>query len=313
MAKPEHKHESPSVPDVTTAVVVDGALVEGHLADPPVPWWSFTKTILAAAALALVDAGRLSLDTPLAGRRYTLRQLLQHRAGLSDYGALRAYREAVARGDVPWTVAELLERVSVLRTWEPETVWLYSNIGYLFVRQLIERTTGETIGAAVARLVLAPLDIAEARFATMPDDLNATRWGNAGGYDPGWVYHGLMIGPPAAAALALDRLLRGSLLPPALLHAMREPFPLDVTVPVNVTVQDRPWRAPNNGLGLMIDIADGSVSFLGHSGQDTSSTAAVYHFPTRRPCVTAAAFAPLENEAVVEHRVVEISRGLQGM
>jgi D-alanyl-D-alanine carboxypeptidase len=306
MSEPERKHGPSGKPDVATAVVVDGALVEGDLADPPVPWWSFTKTMLAAAALALVDAGRLSLDKPLAGRRYTLRQLLQHRAGLSDYGALRAYREAVATGDVPWTVAEMLERVSVLRTWEPETVWLYSNVGYLFVRQLIEQTTGETINAAVARLVLAPLGIADARFATMPDDLNATRWRNARGYDPGWVYHGLMIGPPAAAALVLDRLMQGDLLQPASLRAMQEPFPLEVTV------QDRPWRAPSYGLGLMIDTANGSVSFLGHSGQDTSSTAAVYHFPTHRPCVTAAAFAPVENEALVEYRVVEIARGLQG-
>ena len=46
-----------------TAVVEDGAEAEGT--DPaPVPWWSFTKTVLAAAALALVADGRLSLDIP---------------------------------------------------------------------------------------------------------------------------------------------------------------------------------------------------------------------------------------------------------
>jgi CubicO group peptidase (beta-lactamase class C family) len=205
---------------------------------------------------------------------------------------------------VPWTIAELLERVSVLRTWEPETVWLYSNIGYLFVRQLIEQTTGEAIGPAVARLVLAPLDIADTRFATTAGDLNATRWGNAGSYDPGWVYHGLMVGPPAAAALVLDRLMQSSLLSPALLRAMQEPFPIGGPVP------GRPWRAPGYGLGLMIEAGDHAL--VGHSGQDMSSTAAVYHFPARRPRVTAAAFAPLENEAVVEHRVVDIGRGLQG-
>ena len=54
-----------------------------------VPWWSFTKTVLAAAALALVRDGRLALDEPLPGRPYTLRQLLQHRAGLTDYGRMR--------------------------------------------------------------------------------------------------------------------------------------------------------------------------------------------------------------------------------
>ena len=82
--------------EVVTAAVVDGTVTVGDVADPPVPWWSFTKTVLAAAALVLVDAGRLTLDTPLAGQRYTLRQLLQHRAGVPDYGSLADYHDAVA-------------------------------------------------------------------------------------------------------------------------------------------------------------------------------------------------------------------------
>jgi hypothetical protein len=50
-----------------------------------VPWWSFTKTVIAAAVLTLVRDGRLSLDDPVDGQPFTLRQLLQHRAGLPDY------------------------------------------------------------------------------------------------------------------------------------------------------------------------------------------------------------------------------------
>jgi len=55
----------------------------GHLrgddaAAPPVPWWSVRKTVLAAGALVLVAEGRLVLDLPLAGRAFTLRQLLAH-------------------------------------------------------------------------------------------------------------------------------------------------------------------------------------------------------------------------------------------
>ena len=53
----------------------------------------FTKTIIAAAVV-LVQQARLSLDQPLANRRYTLRQLLQHRAGLAEYGDLAAYHAA---------------------------------------------------------------------------------------------------------------------------------------------------------------------------------------------------------------------------
>jgi len=167
-------HLSAPEPEVVTALVADGKLLVGTLDDLPVAWWSFTKTILAAAALALVDAGRLSLDAPLAGRCYTLRQLLQHRAGLPDYGWLKAYHEAVARGDQPWPLAELLERVAVLRAPEPGSGFFYSNVGYLLVRQLIEETAGEPIGKAVARIVLAPLGIADASFATTPEHFAGT-------------------------------------------------------------------------------------------------------------------------------------------
>ena len=167
--------------EVVTATVVDGMLAAGDVADAPVPWWSFTKTVLAAAALVLVDAGRLTLDTPLAGRRYTLRQLLQHRAGVPDYGSLDAYHDAVARGRSPWPVGKLLARVySHAPGFEPGTSWMYSNVGYLFVRQLIEHATGEEIGEALSHLVLTPLGIAHAGFARTPDELVGTRWGNAG-------------------------------------------------------------------------------------------------------------------------------------
>ena len=292
--------------EVVTATVVDGMLAAGDVADAPVPWWSFTKTVLAAAALVLVDAGRLTLDTPLAGRRYTLRQLLQHRAGVPDYGSLDAYHDAVARGRSPWPVGKLLAQVySHAPRFEPGTSWMYSNVGYLFVRQLIEHATGEEIGAALSRLVLTPLGIAHAGFARTPEELVGTRWGNAGTYHPGWVYHGLMVGSPAAAALLLDRLLRGDLLSSASLRAMRESFRLGAPIP------GRPWQAPGYGLGLMIETTV-PRSFMGHTGQGPSSAGAVYHFPARASSVTAAAFAPVHDQGLVEQRVVEIARGIAG-
>ena len=292
--------------EVVTATVVDGMLAAGDVADAPVPWWSFTKTVLAAAALVLVDAGRLTLDTPLAGRRYTLRQLLQHRAGVPDYGSLDAYHDAVARGRSPWPVGKLLARVySHAPGFEPGTSWMYSNVGYLFVRQLIEHATGEEIGEALSHLVLTPLGIAHAGFARTPEELVGTRWGNAGTYHPGWVYHGLMVGSPAAAALLLDRLLRGDLLSSASLRAMRESFRL------GAPIRGRPWQAPGYGLGLMIETT-APRSFMGHTGQGPSSTGAVYHFPARANSVTAAAFAPVDDQGLVEQRVVEIARGIAG-
>ena len=292
--------------EVVTAAVVDGTIAIGDIADTPVPWWSFTKTVLAAAALVLVDADRLTLDTPLAGQRYTLRQLLQHRAGVPDYGSLADYHAAVGRVEPPWPVADLLERVHAhARGAEPGASWTYSNVGYLFVRQLIEHADSNEIGEALTRLVLMPLGIANARLARTPDDLTGIRWGNTRRYHPGWVYHGLMIGSPAAAALLLDRLLRGDLLSPASLRAMRESFRLGGPIP------GRPWQAPGYGLGLMIETTT-PPRFMGHTGGGPSSTAAVYHFPAPGAVVTASAFSPCDDPGLVEQQVVDIARAISG-
>jgi CubicO group peptidase (beta-lactamase class C family) len=294
---------------MVSAAVMDGALVAGPIADPPVPWWSYTKTVLAAAALVLVDAGKLTLDDPLPGRPYTLRQLLQHRAGVPDYGGWKQYHDAVAAGGSPWSVEELLDRSRILRSFAPEATWMYSNIGYLFVRQLIEETAQEPIGEAVTRLVLAPLGIRNVALAASPADLAATRWGNPSGYHPGWVFHGLLLGPPAQAALLLDGLMRGELLSPALRAAMRMPFAIPVAPAANAIPLEsaRPWLAPGYGLGLMIETAAGAEAFMGHSGEGTTN-AAVYHFPTRRPAVTVGVFAPTTNIALIEQRAVALAR-----
>jgi CubicO group peptidase (beta-lactamase class C family) len=290
--------------EMATAIVVDGRLATGAPADPPVPWWSFTKTVLAAAALVLVERGRLTLDGPLAGRPYSLRQLLQHRAGVPEYGALADYHAAVARGDTPWPVTELLARVkSHVPVFEPGKGWLYSNVGYLFVRQIIEDAADEGIGQAVTRLVLAPLGISHAGFAETPDDLVGIRSGIAAGYHPGWVYHGLLIGPPADAALLLDRLTTGDLLSSASLRAMQDGFRLDVPI------LRRPWQAPSYGLGLMIEAA-GACRFVGHTGGGPSSTVAVYHFPGGARAVTVATSAPMNDQGVVEQRAVDIARDI---
>jgi CubicO group peptidase (beta-lactamase class C family) len=59
---------------IITAVAQDDSVRTD--AETPVPWWSYAKTVLASAALALVAEGRLHLDEPVRGRRFTLRQLL---------------------------------------------------------------------------------------------------------------------------------------------------------------------------------------------------------------------------------------------
>jgi CubicO group peptidase (beta-lactamase class C family) len=279
------------------AVVRDGVVTEGCGADMAVPWWSFTKTVLAAAALVLVRDGLLALDDPLPDKPYTLRHLLQHRSGLANYGGLAAYHEAVARGDEPWPVPMLLARTEAERLRYPAGQgWDYSNIGYLAVRQIIETTTGLGLDAALRGLVLLPLRIPSARIASNNADLDGVAMGEAQNYHPGWVYHGLMVGPVAEAALLLDRLLGGDLLPAPFMSEMLKVHAVPGPVP------DRPWLSPGYGLGLMIGEVRSGQRVAGHTGGGPGSTIAVYRSQSRPSPRTAAFFATSEEQARTEEQ-----------
>ncbi|MGZ3290236.1 MAG: hypothetical protein ACXU87_19605, partial [Xanthobacteraceae bacterium] len=70
-------------------------------------------------------------------------------------------------------------------------------------------------------------------------------------------------------------------------------------------------QAPGYGLGLMIE-STVPPSFLGHTGQGPSSTGAVYHFPAWARSVTAAAFAPVDDQGRIEQCVVDIAQDIVG-
>jgi len=155
------------------------------------------------------------------------------------------------------------------------------------VRRLIEDAVGLSLQRALEQLVLAPLDIHDVTLARTPDDLAASAWANAAGYHPDWVYHGLLLGSPAAAALLLERLLTTDLLPPALLAEMLRKTPLGESLP------GRPARNFGYGAGLMI-----SEGAIGHTGAGPVSVAAVYRYADAG--CTVAAFAPVADQAVAE-------------
>src|SRR3954465_3334473 len=108
-----------------------------------VPGWSIAKTAIAPCALVLVAGRRLDLDRIMPGRRFNLRQLLQHTSGLPCYTESDAYEVAVERHDDPWSEDRLLAHIDAAKLlFEPGQGWSYSNTGYFLVRRLIEQVTG---------------------------------------------------------------------------------------------------------------------------------------------------------------------------
>jgi D-alanyl-D-alanine carboxypeptidase len=270
-------------------------------ADALLPWWSFGKAVLAAAAFKLAEQGRLALDTPFDGRPYTLRQLLAHRAGVPDYGSLAEYHAAVARGDAAWSVDEVLRRADANRLlFTPGQGWSYSNIGYLFVRQQIERTTDSELRSALHATVFAPLGV-HAFVTRRRDDMQRLAFANIRSYDPNWVYHGLIVGTAPDAARLLHRLFVTDFLSDASKAAMFE------SVPLPFALTGRPFVTPTPGTGLMIDPDGPHGLWYGHTGGGPGSVCAVYRFPDLEPPRIVAAFADDRDEGAIERTALELA------
>ena len=192
---------------------------------------------------------------------------------------------------MPWSREDLRTAVEAGRLrYPPGNGWAYSNVGYMMVRERVEAAMGQPLGETLDRLVLQPLGLKQARLAETPADLASVEMGSAFGYHPGWVYHGLLVGPLSEAGLLLDRLSR--LLPPSRLAAMRTLTPLpQFASPLH--------PAPSYGLGLMSPYGDAARA-CGHTGGGPRSSIAVYRFEQTCPARTVAVFGTVEDGAVVE-------------
>lgn len=287
------------------AVVDEEGRLEEDISTGIVPWWSFTKTLIAVCVLRLAEDGYVSLDAPLAGLPYTPRQLLQHRAGVGNYGELPEYHEAVARGGEPWSDGEVFERIPTDELlFSPESGWAYSNVGYLLLRRLIERTCRTGLREALHTLVLDPLGLQSARVAESRDDMRMTVFEGGQNYHPGWAFHGIVIGPVSEAALALHRLLQGSLLAPQSRAALLERYA------ISGPIAGRPWQTAGYGLGLMMGAMQRSgmpqpIDVVGHSAGGPGSVGAVYCRQHDGRSRTAAAFLAGADEGVAEYHVLE--------
>ncbi len=307
---------SAETPLITCRIAEGPPEMRGGTGREILPYWSFTKTVLAICALKLVETGALHLDRPIdrpiAGlpdgppgdAGFTLRQLLDHTAGLPDYFTLPGYRAAVAADEEPWPRERLYaETIAQGRLFAPGAGWSYSNLGYMLVRGLVEQAAGESLAPHVARVIAVPLGLRSLSLATTRADFAPVLWQGAERYHPGWVYHGCLTGTAPDAARLLHALFTGALLAPESLRQMQARHPL------GGAIEGRPWTDCGYALGLMTGRCGDAGRAVGHSGAGPFCANAVYHFPDALRPVTVASFGPGPSEAAAEHAAARHSLG----
>lgn len=146
---------------------------------------SLTKSIVAAATMALVERGVIQLHDPVARwlpefrpklsngeePRLTIHHLLTHTAGLT-YRMLQPEGGTYDRADVSdgldqpgLSMEEELERLgSVPLVFPPGTAWGYS-LAYDVLGELIARAVGTTLPEVVATFVTSPLGMRDTAFS----------------------------------------------------------------------------------------------------------------------------------------------------
>lgn len=234
---------------------------------------SVTKMFTAATVLKLAEQGKLSLDDKLSayvpdianGDQITIRQLLNHTAGVSDI--VNTITPGFSRRDVD--TATLLEDVkSRPAAFAPGTRWAYSNAGFILLGAVIEKVTGQRWYEAVRDQVIAPAGLKRTAYGESAPLVP----GRVSGYTTDGQTHAVLNAnrisssiPAAAGGLIstaeelnawMRALVGGRVLAPASLAAMRTPAP------------DLPGASPGAryGLGLYQWTVRGAP-MIGHTGQ----------------------------------------------
>jgi D-alanyl-D-alanine carboxypeptidase len=246
------------IPAVVTLVEQDGqrvvvasghAQVGGRLASPEDRFWvgSVTKTFVAVVVMQLVAQHRIRLNDTVHrylpgrlryGRKIRIRQLLNHSSGLPDYMLHEPWSSTIFRNPRAVIPAKkLISSVAKLPLeYRPGSQATYSNTNYLVLGEVLERVTHRSAANLLQRRIFTPLGLDHTAFesgrrplppdqmhgydirVTPPQDVSLHRLGGP------WA-DGAVVSSARDLAVFFGALLRGELVPPALVAQMRKPFP----------------------------------------------------------------------------------------
>ena len=133
---------------------------------------SVGKQFTATAVMMLVEEGKIGLEDPLTKyfpdapetwKQVTIRELLSHTAGFTDYPKTFDMRKDYSEKDL-LTIVE-----GIPLAFPPGTSWSYSNLGFLTLGIVIHRVTGEFYGDFLRERIFHPLGMNSTRIMSEAD------------------------------------------------------------------------------------------------------------------------------------------------
>lgn len=132
---------------------------------------SVTKQFTSMLMLKLQDRELLNLDGPICPhlipvyikacpkmwRPITIRQILTHTSGITDYQELPDFYPNLSK---PTTTPQLIQRfVNRPLNFEPGTSWKYSSSGYILAGAIIQSVTNEPYSEVLQKEITGPLNL----------------------------------------------------------------------------------------------------------------------------------------------------------
>ena len=214
---------------------------------------SLTKPVATATAIMhLVESGKLRLSDPIATHipefaangkeKLTVHDLLTHQSGLIADNPIEDYADGPAKA---------LERIWNLTPLHPvATKFIYSDVNFIVLGQLVERISGESVAAFAARKTFGPLGMTETGYQpaeslqarTAPTEQRDGHWMRGEVHDPrcwklgGVAGHAGLFGTATDLARYATMMLHGGSL-----DGVR------VLAPETVAVMTRGWPIPGGG------------------------------------------------------------------
>ncbi len=133
---------------------------------------SMGKQFTATAVMMLVEQGKVALDDPLtkyfpeapaAWSQVTVRNLLSHTAGFTDYPDRFDFRRDYRENEL----LKIVEGIPL--AYPPGTKYAYSNLGFLTLGILIHRVSGQFYGDFLHDRVFEPLGMSTTRIISEAD------------------------------------------------------------------------------------------------------------------------------------------------